>query len=167
MYEYAPKLKKTREKTSVGLSIMLGALSFGCSRLSIPLPWIYQLIAVACFGFSILVGGRYLLRDYIYRVVPNHGGVSPDLTVTECYGRRRTVVCRIALHEIAACQAVTAENRKSLAKACRGEACYPYVSERYPENEYLLTVEDGEKRYFVRICADQALVDLLTNYKEQ
>lgn len=167
MYEYAPKLKKTREKAAAALALVLGALSYGCSQLSVPLPWIYQLIAVGCFGFSIWVIGRYLLRDYIYRVVPNHDGPAPDLTVTECYGRKRTVVCRIGLHEIVSCQPITSQNRQELAKTVRGKICYSMMSERYPENGFLLTVTNGEACYFVKICADQALISLLSGYKEQ
>lgn len=162
MYEYAPKPRKRKEKLLVSVAAVLAAASYGCSAMGLPYPLVYQLVAVACLGTGILLAVRYLLRDYIYRIVSCHGAEAPDLVVTEVYARRRTVVCRISLGDIVSVCPLSEKPRGD-----RNRRCYCYTAERTPENGYLLSVCDGDGDYEVIICADESLLSLIKQFKKQ
>lgn len=160
MYEYAPKPKRTREKLILVLSLLFGSLSFVFSLFEWMLyPAICQLAAVAFFTVSVVMLSRYLLRDYIYRVAPRGlDGEGPlDLTVTEIYGKRRTVVCRIALSDIREAVRITDENRDELSKKRKGARSFVYTPEMSDANAVLIEAADGDSLYFVKICADEGL----------
>lgn len=160
MYKYAPEPRRRKEKLLLAASLILGGASFSFSLLEwISYPALYQLAAFACFTASVMLLSRYLLRDYVYCVEPRNGipEAPLDLTVTEALGRRSTVVCRIALSDIREAVRITAENRKVLAAQIKGKRVFVYTPEMSPLDCLLLTVEDGESVYFVKICADEAL----------
>ncbi len=164
MYEYAPKPKRRREKLILALSLIFGALSFAFSLFEWMLyPAVCQLAAVGFFTVSVVMLSRYLLRDYVYRVEPRGWDEDGplDLTVTEIYGKRRQVVCRVALSDIRESVRVNAENRKSLAKATKGKRLFVYTPEMGDGEAVLLTVSDGDTQYFVKICADEGLFSAL------
>ena len=162
MYEYAPKPRRRKEKLLVSAAAVLAAASDGCNAIGLPYPFVYQLVAVACLGTGILLAVRYLLRDYIYRVVSHHGGETPDLVVTELYARRKTVVCRISLGDVTSVCPLS-EQARGDGKRRR----YCYTAERTPENGYLLSVCDGDGDYDVVICADEGLLNLIKQFKKQ
>ena len=166
MYEYAPKPKRRREMLILILSLLFGLLSFAFSLMEWMLyRAICQLASVAFFTVSVIMLSRYLLRDYRYRVEPREGmpDAPLDLTVTEVYGKRITVVCRFAISDVREITRITAENRKEIASALKGARVFVYTPEMQPSNVLLIKVEDGNGIYFVKICADDALVSTISS----
>lgn len=164
MYEYAPKPKRTKEKWILVLSLLFGSVSFAFSLFEWMLyPVLCQLAAVAFFTVSVVMLSRYLLRDYIYRVEPRGWDEEGplDLTVTEIYGKRRTVVCRIALSDIREAIRITDGNREELSQKRKGARSFVYTPEMGDANAILVTAADGDDLYFVKICADEELLSAI------
>ena len=166
MYEYIPKLNKSREKIWLGVCMIVGALAYGVGNL-LPYPALYQLLSVAAFVVAVLISVRYLLRDYIYRITPKSDGEGADLTVVEVMGKRRSVVCRVSVSDIQSVTSLTERRRQKMSNSCEKIAVYRYVSEFQPQNAWLLEVLDDEKTYFLEICADSELISLLEDLKKQ
>ena len=160
MHEYSPKSQKSTEKLLMGFCLLLGAVSYGFGQI-LPYPALYQLLAVACFAATVIVTVRFLLRDYTYCVIENGDGTW-ELTVTEIMGKKRAVVCRVAIAEIG-----RIEPLKSASKTDPKRAVYRYVSEMKPKDVYLLEILDEDAPYDLVICADETLLALLKNNKKQ
>ena len=162
MYEYAPISPKKREKTVAFLTSGLAVLLFGFSQIpSVPFPVVYQLLALASITVAILFATQYLMRRYTYRIEVREGAgeeTAPDLVVTEYYGRRVSVVCRISVDDIESVTRVTAENRRELAAREKGLHGYSYCGEWRAENCYLLCVRHEDATFFLRILADKTLL---------
>ena len=129
-----------------------------------PYPSFWQLSCVCVLVAVIMLVSKCLLRNFVYRVSVCESGAwqgRPELTVFERYGKRSAVVCRIALSDIAEITAVTEENRHKLAKTLHGATVYRYYSELFPTSEYLLQVHCGDETAYIRIIADQALLQWL------
>ena len=165
MHEFAPKPKKTKEKIIMSVSLLLGAVSYGVGTL-LPYPALYQLFTVLCLTAAVLITVRYLLRDYIYRVMLKEDGAL-DLTVTEIMGKKRTVVCRISAEDIKAITPLAVVSRKELYKKCKGKPLYRYVSELQPQEVYLLEIFDERTPYYLEISADKTLIALLKSDEKQ
>ena len=166
MYEYAPRLKKTREKIWVSVCLLLGAVAYGFGNL-LPYPVLYQLLAVGLLAAAILITVRYLLRDYIYCVTPSKDGEDLDLTVVEVMGKKRTVVCRVSVADIQSVTRVTDRRGQKTSDSQRKTPVYRYVSELQPQNACLLLVLDNKNSYFLEICANEELISVLEGFKKQ
>lgn len=155
-YEYVPARKRGRETALAGaFSVVAVALYALPTAAKLPYPALFQLSAVACFAAAILIAAKHLLRSYRYRVAPSANGAEPELTVTEEYGKRRTVVCRIALADILRAERIESPD------AARG--AYRYVSGFRRPDLCLIEADDGEDRPPLRvlICADETLLRIL------
>ena len=162
MYEYAPALPKKKERLIAILSLLLGLLMFGFSQIGgIPFPVIYQLVGIAFLAVFIIFISRYLMRRYVYTVESRGEGLPPDFIVTEYYGRRITVVCRISVSDIEEVIPITRENRQELRAKQTGRLFYDYTADLFSKNRYLITVTDGEHRFCARILADDGLLGWL------
>jgi membrane protein implicated in regulation of membrane protease activity len=96
VYEYAPLFEKKKEKILSGALICLAAaLYIGAQIPSAPLPWLFQILAVACLSVVILLTSLCLLRRYVYRIEQKDDG-ELDFIIDEYTGRRKTTVCRIS-----------------------------------------------------------------------
>ena len=166
MYEYAPRLKKTREKIWASVCLLMGAVAYGFGEL-LPYPALYQLLAVGSLAAAILITVRYLLRDYIYRIVPVEDGGRMDLTVVEVMGKRRTVVCRVSVSDIQTIKPISEISRQKMSDRKGNAPLYRYVSEFHPSNAYFLEILDDEKTYFLEICADSELISIIEACKKQ
>ncbi len=168
MYEYIPTAKKKREFWTVAILSVLAAFLFGFSTQPFcPYPAFWQLASVLLLVAVIMLVSNCLLRGFVYRVAPREDTdeESPcDFTVTECYGKRKTVVCRISLADIVEITPITAETRKLLAKSTRGKPTYRYYAELSPQNSYLLTVQNGEEHFYLFIVADERLIEMLEKH---
>lgn len=171
MYEYAPKSKKTKEKVVLGLTLVLAAACFGVSQIEqIPYPAIYQLLMIFSLVGTVMITARCLMRNYIYRVEPRENGGEgdlPDFTITEYYGNRVTVVCRISVGDIRGITPVTKKNRDAISAMQKKKRAYYYTGELQSANAYVLTVEQDEDEFFLRICADEGLLQALKTYGQQ
>ena len=147
------------------LSLFLGLSLFGFSQIkSIPFPVIYQLLGLVSLTAFIILVSRYMMRRYVYRVEPRSDGTpseAPDFVVTEYYGRRVSVVCRVSVAAIEEILPITRENRKEIKEKQNGRLFYDYTADLYSQNRYLVTVTDGEHRFCARILADEELLKWL------
>lgn len=166
MYEYAPKSRRIREKIGMSVCLILGMLSYGFGQI-LTYPFLYQLFAVFALTVSILITVRFLLRDYVYRVSSLENGERLDFTVTEVMGKRRMVMCRVAVSDIGEITPVSRLSSRELSEKIQKRPFYRYVSQWKPQNAYLLEIFDDEKTYFLEICADDGLILALSEQKKQ
>ncbi len=165
MYEYAPVLPKKKERILMLLSLLLGLSLFGFSQIpSIPFSMIYQLLGFLSLLVFIFFVSRYLVRRYVYRIEPRSdggAGDAPDFVITEHYGRRITVVCRVSVSDIEEILPITQENQTVIKEKQKGCSIYDYTADLFSQNRYLVTIADGEQRFCVRILADKELLKWL------
>ena len=125
MYRYEPKHKKIVEKRLTFGLFFVGALCFLLSKLPMLLfPALLQIVAFFLITGGILVLGQYLLRDYAYCVEESNQAI-PDLTVTEYYGKRVRVVCRIAISDIEAVTPIRRTTREQIKLITKGRHVLP------------------------------------------
>ena len=171
MYEYVPKSRKVREKIVLGVSLALAAACFGIANIpGVLFDSIYQLLMVFCLMCAILVTLRWLMRNYIYRVEPRANGQPgdpPDFTVTERYGNRISVVCRISVADLRRVIRVTRKNKSEISAMQKRKRVYHYTASMLPENHYVLVAEDADEEIFLHICADEGLIRIFAQYAEQ
>jgi hypothetical protein len=166
MYEYSPKDKKTREKSIFWISLVMGSFCFTVSGMEgIALPFLYQLFAVLFFAGSVVVAVRYLMRSYRYCLEQTDGGI--DFTVTEQYGKRIAVVCRISLEEILEIRRASEMDRSETKRWIGKKFLYPYVASIRPKDSAYLLVQSNETQYLIKLCADQGLIDRIKRHKRQ
>ena len=167
MYEYIPTVKKKKEFFTVAILSVLAVFLFCFSKQSFcPYPGFLQMACMFLLVAVIMLVSKCLLRSFVYRVAPRRDAAEdapPDFTVTECYGRRSTVVCRISVTDIEEIAAVTPENKRQLAETAKGKPTYRYYSELSPQNSYRLTVRNGEDVFYLFIVSDEQLIALLQN----
>jgi len=163
MYKYVPKPKKIREKIIMSVCLLLSALSYGVSSF-LPYPALYQLFTVVSLTAAVLIIVRYLLRDYVYCICEDENGDAYELVVVEIMGKKQTVVCQILLENVGS---VYSRQEFAEGDVPRKSNIYRYVSELFPEDGYFVRVLDGEKNFFIQICADMRLLELIKSRKPQ
>ena len=165
MYEYTPELPKRKERLIAILLLFLGLCLFGFSQVDgIPFPIIYQFLALCALAGTIILVSRYLMRFYVYSIVPREDGRegdAPDFVVTEYYGRRISVVCRVSLDDIEEILPITKDTKKTVRKLQKERLFYDYTADLFSQNRYLLTITDGEHRFCARLLADDTLLKWL------
>lgn len=162
-YEYEPKPRLGREAAVAVAFFVVAVALYGLpTAAKLPYPVLFQLAAVACLAAGVLVTVRHLLRSYRYRVAPSADGET-ELTVTERYGRRSTVVCRMALCDLLRVERPGTDGRPT------GGGVLRYASGFRPEDLCLAEFRDGEDGGVLRIliCADEPLFRLLNFHKQQ
>ena len=108
-------------------TLVAAAILFSISnREGIPMPHLFQALAIACLTATVYLLSRYSLKLYRYAVEANgildaDGIEQHDLVITEIVGKKMTVVARVALREIDR-SAVTVLIRKDQDTAARREA---------------------------------------------
>ena len=143
--------------------MVLAAISYSCSTV-LPYPLIYQLLAVICLTWLIVIAAGYLLRDFSTALIED-GERMAILRVTESCGKRQTVVARFTVDEIKSVKPFSREEVRAVRR--RGHPVYRYVSELQPENACILEAESRGQTFWMVFYADQTLVDLLNVYKKQ
>ena len=101
-----------------------------------------------------------MMRSYVYAVEEGRDGAF-DFVITEYYGRRRTVVCRVSLSSV---RSVVPCEKKSANKAPKPRSDakrFVYTALLFDEARYLVEIEEGEASCLICICADEALLRLL------
>jgi len=165
MYEYSPTLTKRKERLISILLLFLGLCLFGFSQVEgIPFPIIYQALGLFSLTATIILISRYLMRRYVYSIVPRENGPAdgvPDFVVTEYYGRRISVVCRVSLADVEEILPITKETKKTVREKQKGRLFYDYTADLFSQNRYLLTITDGEHRFSARLLADEELLKWL------
>lgn len=158
MYELFPK--KTNNKAALAVFLLFaGAFALMLTTVafpSIPFPWVIQLLAVILLVPAILLVPRYLIRSYIYRIISTESGA--DLTVTETSGKKRTVVCRVALSKIAEVRTVS-----SLSEV-RGQKkrIFDYRPDLMPDKSILILSTEGDEEAYICLAYDDRLFEILS-----
>lgn len=166
MYSYSPRPKKQKEKLICALLLAAGLLLFlpSCHPQT-PFPMLFQLGAVIFLTVALMFGGRYLARNYTYAVEPSDDGSDRrDLVVTEQYGRRLSVVCRVSVTQIEMITPITQENKKDIAVAVKGKRVFIYTSQMHPMGLRLLKIRMEEEVFYLKIDTDEYLLEMLQLY---
>ena len=168
MYEYTPQRKKTREIMTALMIFGVGIVIYYLSQIpGVRYPVFYQMGTLVLAAISVLIVGRYVMRNYTYRIEPrDNDPAARDLVIVEHYGRRDTTVCRIGLEEIRRVVRPGKNNRKELAAGQKGNRVYRYTAEFSAPDLCVVEARAEEcstgESVFLRICADEALFDLLS-----
>ena len=164
MYEYTPNSSKLREKITVAISGVLAVVLYVVSVLpGILFAWVFQLGAVLCLTLAVLVTARFLLRRFVYSVEPSDRGSGTDFVIYEIYGKRITVVCRIALENIRKVERWTKERKNRLAAEKEYKRIYRYVAELSLQNTVMVWIEGSEGEGILLIPEDERLSAILSS----
>lgn len=163
MVEFSPKPQKKKEKTLLfGLLGIAVLLFVGAALPNNPIPpAILQLLAVVSLVGAVMVITRSLMRNYTYAITTEEGRTVPDLVVTEIYGAKISVVCRISLDDISEAEEVTRENRRALAERTRGRCVFRYTAELFPESLIFVTVTENGEPYYLWLSGGTDLLRCL------
>ncbi len=151
---------------------LIGALVlFSVSTIQgIPVPYLFQLGAVACLTATIYLVGKYSLKIYRYAIEPNtivdaEGMEQYDLVITEIVGKRMSVVSRVGLRDIDA-EAVTVIHRGDGDRAkeartllCKDRRVFRY--ENTPISSVSCYIPVPEENAVIVIPADERMVEIL------
>lgn len=165
MYEYAPVFEKKKEKQltyglmAAGLALYLA----GAFIPSLPSPGLFQLLGIFCLVGMILLFSLCISKRYVYSIDETESG-GVDFIITEYYGRRITVVCRVSVGSVMAAIPVNEETRKNFASHKAGNRVYNYTGVLFGEERWYLKIEENEERFLVQICANDDLIRLLTSH---
>lgn len=155
MYAYHPKFQKKKEKLLAWFLVALGVALYIASQFpEVPIPGLVQILGVGSLAGCILIVSMYVLRSYSYELVENEEGKT-DFIITEHYSRRKTVVCRVGLSDVVSVVPYD-QNRKK-----EKNTVYTYTGILFDEKRYLLEMQANGEHFFVIICADETLLNLL------
>lgn len=161
MYAYRPKFEKKKEKLIAWFLTALGFILYITSRIpKVPVPGIWQILGVFCLTGMILLVSMCLMRRYDYVLEQTEDG-EVDFIITEYYGRRATVVCRVFLSDISSVLPLTKETQEQHKALKKQGTHYSYTGLLFDESRYLVEMQAHGEHVFVRICADETLVKLL------
>jgi hypothetical protein len=139
-------------------------------------------VVLQAIGLAALVASIYMLTraqvKYIYAIEPDDTNPEEnDLVIARLQGKRRTVVCRLAVKDVREIDVATAENKKALADKYHGDVVHNYCPELLPARSAYLHFEDmapgtvlsatedetqlPSVRIVIRISPDETLLQLL------
>ena len=161
MYKYSPRFEKKKEKLLAWFLTALGIILYITARIpGAPFPAFIQTAAVGCLAGMILLVSMCVMRSFDYTLEQNENGQT-DFTVTEYYGRRTTVVCRVALHDVESVTPYDPNWKKGISN--EKITVYSYTGLLFDEKRYLIEINAHDEHFFVIICADVTLLKLLTD----
>ena len=162
MYAYRPQFEKKKEKL-LSLSLALvGVVLYGSSQIpGAPFPGLIQMLGIAFLAVAILLISMCIMRRYDYVLEADENGKT-DFIITEYYGRRTMVVCRVRLSDVCSVLPITKDTEEQC-KALKKEGThYSYTGVLFDEKRYLVEMNAHGEHVFVTICADERLVELLS-----
>ena len=163
-YKYAPRFPKKKEKLLAYGMLGLAALLFIASYIpNAPYPGVIQMLGMGAIVAMIMVFSMCIAHHYDYAIV-EHEDAEPDFIITEYYGKRITVVCRVSVSAVMAAIPWNEETKKMLAEQKKNRRSYVYTGVLFDEQQYCLDIEEDGVRFFVRICSDEKLIQLLTTH---
>lgn len=164
MYEYAPKFEKKREKGLCLLLLSVGLLLWFAAYIpGVPMGALFQLVGVGFMTAMILVYSLAVARNYVYAIEQTEDG-GADFIITEYYGKRRTVVCRVSVSSVEMSAPRTKETLEAFRGERRGKHFYNYTGVLFDAERYFLRIREGEDVFFVQICANKDLISALINH---
>ena len=158
MYVYRPTFSKKKEKLLAWFLVALGVALYVASQFpEVPVPGLVQILGVGSLAGCILIVSMYVLRSYSYELVENEEGKT-DFIITEHYSRRKTVVCRVGLEDVVSVVPYDPNWKKEK------NTVYTYTGVLFDEKRYLVEMNAHDEHFFVIICADETLLDLLDKH---
>ena len=158
MYTYHPKFQKKKEKLLAWFLVALGVVLYITSQYpGAPFPGLIQILGVCCLAGTILLVSMCILRSYSFELVQNEEG-KIDFIITEHYSRRKMVVCRVGIDDIVSVIPLDPNWKKGK------ETLYTYTGVLFDEKRYLVEMQAHGEHFFVIICADETLLNLLTKH---
>ena len=164
MYAYRPQFEKKKEKL-LSLSLaFVGVVLYGSSQIpGAPFPGLIQILGIAFLAVAILIISMCIMRRYDYVLEADENGKT-DFIITEYYGRRTMVVCRVRLSDVCSVLPITKDTEEQR-KALKKEGThYSYTGVLFEEKRYLVEMNAHGEHVFVTICADERLVELLSSH---
>ena len=154
----------------IGSLIGAGVLFSVSTIQGIPMPYLFQLGAVACLTATIYLVGKYSLKIYRYAIEPNtivdaEGVEQYDLVVTEIVGKRMTVVTRVALRDmdraaVTVIRRADGEAAKTAKQAlCKDKRVFRY--ENTPISSVSCYIPVPEENSVIVIPVDERMVEIL------
>lgn len=163
MYAYHPNFKKKKEKLLAWFLVALGVVLYITSQYpGAPIPGILQIISIGSLAGSILLVSMCILRSYSYEIVEGEEEGTRDFVITEHYSRRKTVVCRVGLDDIGWVALYKSELKDIISK--EKHKVYSYAGVLFDENRFIAEMNAHGEHFYVIICADEALLNLLTKH---
>jgi hypothetical protein len=164
MYAYRPTFKKKKEKLLAWFLTALGIILYITARIpGAPVPGILQILGVFCLAGMILLVSMCIMRRYEY-VLEQNDDETVDFIITEYYGRRTTVVCRVSLAEVCSVLPLTKETEEQYKALKKQGTHYSYTGLLFDEKRYLVEMQAHGEHIFIRICADETLRGLLEKH---
>ncbi len=162
MYAYCPKFQKKKEKLLAWFFVALGVVLYITSQYpGAPIPGILQILGVCSLAGSILIVSMCVLRSYSYELVQGEEE-KIDFIITEHYSRRKTVVCRVALDDVASVALYDPELKNTILK--EKHKVYSYTGVLFDENRFIVEMNAHGEHFYVIICADEMLMNLLAKH---
>ena len=161
--------RKSLHAMVIGSLIGAGILFSVSTVPGIPVPYLFQLGAVACLTATIYLAGKYSLKIYRYAIEPNTivdatGMEQYDLVVTEIVGKRMSVVSRVALRDMDRESITVIRRSDDTAKAARAALCKDKRVFRYentPISPASCYIPVPEENSVIVIPVDQRMVEIL------
>lgn len=162
MYAYRPQFEKKKEKLFSLSLALFGVVLYGSSQIpGAPFPGLIQMLGIAFLAVAILLISMCIMRRYDYVLEADENGKT-DFIITEYYGRRTMVVCRVGLSDVCSVLPITKDTEEQR-KALKKEGThYSYTGVLFDEKRYLVEMNAHGEHVFVTICADERLVELLS-----
>ena len=158
MYAYHPNFSKKKEKLLAWFLAALGIVLYVTSQIpGTPVPGMVQILGVVCLAGMILLVSMCILRSYSYELTENQEGKT-DFVITEHYSRRKTVVCRVGLEDVASVTPLDPNWKRGK------ETLYTYTGVLFDEKRYLVEMNAHGEHFFVIICADETLLNCLNKH---
>ncbi len=164
MYEYAPQFAKKKEKLLTALVLVIGLLVYFVAYIpGVQYGALFQIAGICGLAVMILLFSMVISRNYVYTVEETEEG-DTDFVITELYGRRRMVVCRVSVTSIRMALPRTGDTKKQFASEKNGKRVYNYTGVLFDEERYFLKIYEGGEEFLVQICANKDLIFALTNH---
>lgn len=159
MYAYRPRFEKKKEKLLVLFLAVLGIVLYVTAQFpQVPFRTLMQMVALGCLVSMILLISMCILRRYEYVLEETEEGKT-DFVITEYYSRRKTVVCRVGLDDVGWVAPYASELKKTISK--EKHKIYSYTGVLFDEKRFIVEVNAHGEYFFVIICADETLLNLL------
>ncbi len=163
MYAYHPNFKKKKEKLLAWFLAALGVVLYITSQYpGAPFPGVLQILGICSLAGTILVISMSILRSYSYELIEGEEEGKFDFVITEHYSRRKTVVCRVGLDDVISVTPYTSEVKDTLSKT--KQKVYSYTGVLFDENRCIVEMNAHGEHFYVIICTDEALLNLLTKH---
>jgi hypothetical protein len=176
-YTVIPKPQNRIAMTISAVCFAVALIGMYGSNMTTFYPSVLQAIGLAALVASIYMLTRAQVK-YVYSIEPDdRNPEEDDLVIARLQGKRRTVVCRLAVKDVREIDVATAENQKELASKYHADTVHNYCPEILPARSAYLHFEDvapgtvlsateeettaPSVRIVIRISPDETLLQLL------